>query len=322
MEQSFSPFGLRAQALFRALQSRLCEELAELDGMARFRLDAWDRPGGGGGHTAVIADGDLFEKGGVSWSAVWGEFDDETIARLESSQRAQAPGRQFFATGISIVLHPRNPYVPTVHANFRYLERGTDSWFGGGSDLTPVYPTLDDAKAFHAAWKAVCDRHDPSYYPRFKRWCDEYFYLPHRGETRGVGGIFFDDLRGDQESLLDFVRDCGETFMPAYAPIAQRRRDQPYGDTERYFQQLRRGRYAEFNLVYDRGTAFGLATRGRTESILMSLPPVARWEYGWQPTPGSREEQALKFFTPRDWLSEEETPSGRSPHQPNELTST
>ncbi|HLN47704.1 MAG TPA: coproporphyrinogen III oxidase, partial [Magnetospirillaceae bacterium] len=165
IEQNFSAFGLRAQAQFRALQSRLCEQLEELDGRAKFRLDAWDRPGGGGGHTATIADGDLFEKGGVSWSAVWGRLDDEGLRRLGGTER------EFHATGTSLVLHPRNPYVPAVHANFRYLERGDSAWFGGGSDLTPVYPTSEDAVAFHAAWKAVCDKHDPSYYPRFKRWC-------------------------------------------------------------------------------------------------------------------------------------------------------
>lgn len=317
IEQTSSAFGLRVQALFRALQSRICEELADLDGGARFRLDAWDRPGGGGGHTATMADGAVLEKAGVNWSAVWGEFDDEALKQLN-----RGDGRAFFATGISIVLHPRNPYVPTVHANFRYIERGDDTWFGGGSDLTPIYPWLEDAQSFHAAWKAVCDRHDSSYYPRFKRWCDEYFYLPHRGETRGVGGIFFDDLRGDREALLAFVRDCGETFIPAYAPIVQRRRDQPYGDAERHFQALRRGRYVEFNLIYDRGTSFGLATRGRTESILMSLPPIARWEYAWQPALGSREAAALKFFTPRDWLGTDTDAPGRISHEPNELTST
>jgi coproporphyrinogen III oxidase len=325
IEQNFSAFGLRAQSVFRALQSRLCEELADLDGRSSFHLDAWDRPGGGGGHTATIAEGDLFEKGGVNWSAVWGEFDDRALASMQRPGAAQRNGpqdRRFFATGISIVLHPRNPYVPTVHANFRYLERGEDCWFGGGADLTPVYPTVEDATSFHAAWKAVCDRHDPSYYPAFKRWCDEYFYLPHRGETRGVGGIFFDDLRGDRDALLAFVRDCGDTFMPSYAPIAQRRRNEPYGDTERFFQALRRGRYVEFNLVYDRGTSFGLATHGRTESILMSLPPLARWEYGWQPAPDSREAQALAFFKPRDWLAGAARSAGRTPNMPDELTST
>ena len=315
MEQGGSALFLRAQTYFRALQSRVCEELAELDGAGRFMLDAWDRPGGGGGHTTTMADGELFEKAGVNWSAVWGEFDDEALRRLEKpaadDRHVAADGsrRQFFATGTSLVLHPRNPHVPTVHANFRYLERGADAWFGGGADLTPVYPVAEDAQSFHAVWKQVCDRRDPAYYPRFKRWCDEYFYLPHRAETRGVGGIFFDDLRGDLEAIFGFVRDCGDAFMTAYAPIAQRRRHQPYGDTERRFQQLRRGRYVEFNLLYDRGTAFGLATHGRAESILMSLPPIARWEYGWQPAPGSREAQALAFFRPRDWLAG--APAGR-----------
>ena len=291
-----SEFGLRMQALFRAMQSRLCEELAQLDGKRKFQLDAWDRPGGGGGHTATIADGDLFEKGGVNWSAVWGEFDDAALARL-------GPGsRQFCATGCSLVLHARNPFVPTVHGNFRYLERGDDAWFGGGCDLTPTYPDFDDARHFHESLKRACDRHDTSYYERFKLWCDEYFYLPHRGEMRGIGGIFFDDLRGDAERLAAFVKDCADSLLPAYAPIAQRHRNDPFGPAESRFQALRRGRYVEFNLLYDRGTAFGLATHGRTESILMSLPPLAHWEYGWQPEPDSREAAALALFQPRDWL--------------------
>ena len=296
MEYQGSEFALRMQALFRAMQSRLCEELAALDGKRKFQLDAWDRPGGGGGHTATIADGDLFEKGGVNWSAVWGELDDAALARL-------APGaRLFCATGCSLVLHARNPFVPTVHANFRYLERGDDAWFGGGCDLTPTYPDAADARHFHETLKNACDRHDPSYYGRFKRWCDEYFYLPHRGEMRGIGGIFFDDLRGNNDRLAAFVNDCADSLMPAYAPIAQRHRNDPFGPAETRFQALRRGRYVEFNLLYDRGTAFGLATHGRTESILMSLPPLARWEYGWQPDPDSREAAALTLFQPRDWL--------------------
>jgi coproporphyrinogen III oxidase len=294
-----SEFALGMQAYFRALQSRLCEQFAALDGSKKFQLDTWDRPGGGGGHTATMAGGDLFEKAGVNWSAVWGELDDAALARGALS----GPGeRRFFATGLSLVLHARNPFVPTVHANFRYLERGDDAWFGGGCDLTPVYPDVDDARHFHEAWRRACDRHDPEYYPRFKRWCDEYFYLPHRGETRGIGGIFFDDLRGDRERIAAFVKDCADTLLPAYAPIAQRHRADPYGETELRFQALRRGRYVEFNLLYDRGTAFGLATHGRTESILMSLPPLARWEYGWRPAPGSREAAALALFQPRAWL--------------------
>jgi coproporphyrinogen III oxidase len=297
-DRQHSEHASRAGEFFHTLQARLCEELSALDGGAAFDHDVWERPGGGGGDTATIANGDLFEKGGVNWSAVWGEFDDEALRRLGGSVR------DFYATGTSIVLHPRNPHVPAVHANFRYLERGKDAWFGGGSDLTPFYPVLEDAISFHQAWKAVCDLHDPEYYPRFKRWCDEYFYLPHRGETRGIGGVFFDELRGDFDTLFGFVRGCADAFVNAYAPIVARRRNEPYGDTERHFQQLRRGRYVEFNLVYDRGTAFGLATSGRTESILMSLPPIARWEYEWHPAPGSREEKAYAFFQPRDWLAE------------------
>ena len=271
--------------------------LEGLDGRARFVHDVWDRPGGGGGVTAVLSDGALFERAGVNRSAVWGEFDDAMLARLGGDERT------FFATGISLVLHPRSPMVPTVHANFRYLERGSDAWFGGGSDLTPYYPYEDDVRHFHRAWKTVCDRHDPSYYARFKSWCDRYFYLPHRAEMRGVGGIFFDDLRGDLERLFEFVRDCGSGFLGAYAPIVDRRRDERWTDQERDFQLYRRGRYVEFNLLYDRGTSFGLATHGRTESILMSLPPLARWAYSFAPPAGTREAEALRYLQPRDWVS-------------------
>jgi len=193
--------------------------------------------------------------------------------------------------------------VPTLHANFRYLERGSGAWFGGGSDLTPYYPYEEDVRYFHATWKSVCERHDAAFYPKFKRWCDEYFYIPHRGEMRGVGGIFFDSLSGDLEKTFAFVSACMRTgVMPAYAPILARRRGEPSGERERAFQLYRRGRYVEFNLVYDRGTAFGLATSGRAESILMSLPPLARWEYDWQPEPGSREAAAAAYFQPRAWL--------------------
>jgi coproporphyrinogen III oxidase len=290
--------GERAERYFAELQGSLVKTLEQLDGTATFKTDNWERPGGGGGLTQTIADGALFEKGGVNWSAVWGDYDDAALAKLGGTER------RFFATGCSLVLHPKSPLVPTVHANFRYLERGSDSWFGGGSDLTPYYPYEEDAAAFHRVWKDVCDRFDAGYYKRFKEWCDEYFYLPHRREARGVGGIFFDDLRGDREKTFEFVRACGDAFIDAYAPIAIKRRNEPYGDPERRFQALRRGRYVEFNLVYDRGTAYGLATQGRTESILMSLPPSARWEYGWQPAPGSREEQAQAFFKPRNWLQD------------------
>jgi coproporphyrinogen III oxidase len=276
-------------------QADLCALLEACDGGGKFARDVWERPGGGGGVTAVMTDGALFEQAGVNSSAVWGEFDDAALKKLGGEER------RFYATGVSLVLHPRSPMVPTVHANFRYFERGDDAWFGGGSDLTPFYPYDEDCRHFHSVWKAACDRHDPTHYPHFKRWCDEYFFLPHRAEMRGIGGIFFDYLRADFVADFAFVRDCGESFIQAYAPIVERRRDESFGEAERQFQLYRRGRYVEFNLIYDRGTSFGLATGGRTESILMSLPPLARWEYGYQPPRGSREENALTYLHPREW---------------------
>lgn len=287
----------RVAAWSEQIQDELIDALERLDGKAAFDRDRWQRPGGGGGVTAVLSDGGLFEQAGVNRSAVWGEFSDAALARLGGTDR------EFYATGVSLVLHPRSPMVPTVHANFRYFERGSDAWFGGGSDLTPYYPYEEDARHFHLIWKRACDAHDASYYPRFKKWCDEYFYLPHRGEMRGIGGIFFDELRGDLEAAFAFVRDCGGAFMRSYEPIARRRRDERYGERERAFQLYRRGRYVEFNLLYDRGTSFGLATNGRTESILMSLPPLARWQYAWTAEPGSREEEAMRLLQPRDWVS-------------------
>jgi coproporphyrinogen III oxidase len=289
--------GARAAALFEAQQAAICRELAALDGAREFTFDRWERAGGGGGLTAVLDEGALFEKAGVNTSSVWGTLDDLALRKLGGQERS------FFATGISMVLHPRSPMVPTMHANFRYLTRGVDAWFGGGSDLTPHYPQLDDVVEFHSSWKQVCDRHDQSYYPTFKAWCDEYFYIPHRGEARGVGGIFFDDLRGDLERSFAFVADCCRNVLAPYVAIAKRRRDAPYGDREREFQLHRRGRYVEFNLVYDRGTSFGLATHGRTESILMSLPPLARWTYAYEPAPGSKEAHAMTYFQPQDWLA-------------------
>src|SRR5215472_3643465 len=287
----------RVQVWVEDIQDELIAALEQLDGKASFERDRWERPGGGGGVTAVLSDGGLFEQAGVNRSAVWGEFSDAALARLGGTER------KFYATGISLVLHPRSPMVPTIHANFRYFDRGSDAWFGGGSDLTPYYPYEEDARHFHLTWKRTCDAHDPSYYPRYKKWCDEYFYLPHRGEMRGIGGIFYDDLRGDLEATFAFVRDCSAAFIPSYEPIVHRRREERFGERERSFQLYRRGRYVEFNLLYDRGTSFGLATNGRTESILMSLPPLARWQYGWTAEPGSREEEALRFLKPRDWAT-------------------
>lgn len=284
---------------FATLQNLLCQELEVLDGGGRFVEDLWERPGGGGGRTRVLTEGGLFEKAGVNYSAVHGELPEE-LAR-------QMPGqvRQFQATGVSLVLHPRSPMVPTVHANFRFLTQGDTWWFGGGADLTPYYPVRDDVIHFHRAWRDVCQRHPPPVdYARFKAWCDEYFFLPHRGEARGVGGIFFDYLQGDFDALFAFVRDAGATFLPAYRPIAERRRNDPWNEHHRRFQEIRRGRYVEFNLVIDRGTLFGLKTAGRTESILMSLPPRCRWVYDYRPEPNTREAQLWEFLQPRDWAAE------------------
>jgi coproporphyrinogen III oxidase len=284
-----------ADAFFRSLQTTICDALSTEDGSA-FKGDSWERPGGGGGLTRVLADGGVFEKAGVNTSTVHGEMRPELAAQLPGD------GTKFFACGISLVLHPKNPYVPTVHANFRCLSRGAALWFGGGADLTPYYPEREDVVHFHRTWRDVCDRHDPSFYTRFKKWCDEYFYLPHRQETRGVGGIFFDHLMRDGERDLAFVRDAGSAFLDAYLPIVRRRREAAYGERERQFQLLRRGRYVEFNLLYDRGTTFGLRTDGRTESILMSLPPIVRWEYDARFAPGSREADLARWLVAQDWL--------------------
>jgi len=294
-----TPMHAQAAAYFRDLQDRLCTALEALDG-ASFREDGWQRPGGGGGRSRVLADGRLFEKAGVNFSEVFGELAPEFARQLPGD------GLSFTATGISLVLHPRNPHVPTVHANFRYLTHGAKWWFGGGSDLTPYYAVREDVIHFHRTWKTVCHRHGGvADYPRFKEECDRYFFLPHRNEPRGVGGIFFDYLDGDPDATFAFVRDAGDSFLNAYQPIVERRRDTPWTERERQFQLLRRGRYVEFNLLYDRGTLFGLKTNGRTESVLMSLPPVVRYEYDWRPEPGSREAELTEFFlVARDWASE------------------
>lgn len=302
----------RMQAFVEELQATICTVLEEIDDQTTFGRDAWEREEGGGGLTRVMEEGAVFEKAGVNTSAVYGELPERMAGVLGVEV---AP---FFATGLSLIIHPRNPFVPTVHANFRYfalgedLTRPDDAWFGGGVDLTPVYPFLEDAQHFHRVWKSVCERHpEVADYPAFKRHCDEYFYLPHRKEARGIGGIFYDYERENPEAFFRFTKDAGEHFLEAYLPIVERRMDLPYGKPERRFQQLRRGRYVEFNLVYDRGTRFGLETGGRTESILVSLPARVRWAYDWIPEPGSREEEAAWFFTARDWLelSNEEAPA-------------
>jgi len=316
----------RVSQFMRLIQDEICQGLAEVDGVGSFREDSWDRPEGGGGRSRVIREGGVFEQGGVNFSEVWGEHLPPSIL----AQRPEAAGHGFYATGTSMVLHPRSPYVPTVHLNYRYFEAGPVWWFGGGADLTPYYPFAEDAAHFHKTLKQVCDAHHPEYYPTFKNWCDEYFYLKHRQETRGIGGLFFDyqDVQGELyrgnntngpaavmsvkvgaisrtwEELFAFVMECGKAFLPAYVPIVQRRRNIEYGDRERNFQLYRRGRYVEFNLVYDRGTIFGLQTNGRTESILMSLPPLVRWEYGYQPESNTPEAELYEtFLKPQDWVN-------------------
>ena len=293
----------RMQRLVESVQARICEALGALDMQATFRSDRWERAGGGGGLSRVLEGGDVWEKAGVNTSAVHGALPERMAGVLGVEA---AP---FFATGVSLVIHPRSPYIPTVHANFRYFALGADfgrpadQWFGGGADLTPYYPELADVRHFHQTWKDVCDRHpDVADYATFKRQCDAYFYLPHRKEARGVGGIFYDYLRDDPEALFQLSHDAGHAFLDAYLPIAERHKNRPYGERERTYQALRRGRYAEFNLLFDRGTKFGIETDGRTESILMSLPPHVQWRYEWRPEPGTPEAEAQAFFQPRDWL--------------------
>ena len=288
------------------LQNRICAELETLDGKALFVRDAWDRPGGGGGESRVLANGGVFEQGGVNFSHVFGK----EMPPSATKNRPELAGKAFQAVGISLVLHPRNPYVPTTHANFRFFMAGKRKpvwWFGGGFDLTPYYPFHEDVVAWHRVAKDVCDPFGDDLYPKYKQWCDEYFYLKHRGETRGVGGLFFDDVNEpDFETCFAFVRAAGDSFLRAYKPIVEERMNHRYGERQRDFQLYRRGRYVEFNLIYDRGTLFGLQSGGRTESILMSLPPEVRWRYNWSPEPGSPEAVLYAdYLRPRDWLGEE-----------------
>ena len=288
------------------LQNRIVSELGRIDGRP-FRSDRWERSEGGGGESRIIEDGDVFERGGVNFSRVRGE----RLPPSASTSRPELAGRAFEAMGVSLVLHPRNPFVPTVHMNVRFLvatRTGSEPiwWFGGGMDMTPYYGFEEDARHFHSVCRAALEPSGPDYYPRFKRWCDEYFFLKHRGEPRGIGGIFFDDLneRGF-DSCFDLTRSVGDHFLPAYVPVLERRRSNPYGERERDFQAYRRGRYVEFNLVYDRGTLFGLQSGGRAESILMSLPPLVKWRYDWKPEPASEEDRLYReFLRPRDWLGE------------------
>lgn len=291
------------------LQDDICQQVETIDG-GRFREDPWNRKGGGGGRTRVLSDGEVIEKGGVNISSVHGELPEPIRNHFDVEQG------WFYAAGLSLVLHPRSPMIPTVHANYRFFElyddpemkHVSDRWFGGGCDLTPYYLQEEDAVHFHRVCKEVCDRHGEALYPRFKKACDDYFYNSHRGEARGIGGLFFDYLRGNEkisdENWYDFVTDAGRSFSEAYLPILKRRLEEPYGEAEREWQEIRRGRYVEFNLIHDRGTLFGLKTDGRVESILMSLPPRVRWVYDHHPVEGSREEALLSVLSePVEWIS-------------------
>ncbi|GAB2774144.1 oxygen-dependent coproporphyrinogen oxidase [Rhabdobacter roseus] len=294
---------LTIEAYFKKLQDTICRALEAEDGIGTFREDAWTHHSGGGGRTRLIQNGAVIEKGGVNFSGVRGEVHPRLRQQMAL---ADTDDVHFFATGVSIVMHPHSPRVPIIHMNVRYFELSNGTcWFGGGIDLTPHYVVEQDARWFHAQLKAACDRHHPDYYPQFKTWADDYFFIPHRQETRGVGGIFFDYLKPatpdnpaqpTKEALFAFVQEVGESFAPTYTQLMQKYRDEPYGEREKNWQYLRRGRYVEFNLVWDRGTKFGLETNGRTESILMSLPPQAQWAYDHQPEPHSPEADTLAWL--------------------------
>ena len=289
----------------RSLQQRIVSALEDVDGKEKFRSDEWERDAGGGGLSRILADGAVFEQAGVGYSNVFGT----EMPPSATKSRPELAGRGFQAMGVSLVLHPKNPYVPTTHANFRFFCAEADDgepvwWFGGGFDLTPYYPFLEDVLNWHRMARDACSEFGDEVYHKYKKWCDEYFFLKHRNETRGVGGLFFDDLNNWKfDRCFAFTQAIGDQFLPAYLPIVDARKEHPYGDRQREFQLYRRGRYVEFNLIYDRGTLFGLQSGGRTESILMSLPPRVRWEYDWQPEAGSPEEKLYKdYLVARDWL--------------------
>jgi coproporphyrinogen III oxidase len=282
---------------FRDLQDTICAGLEKADGKAIFKQDLWERSEGGGGRTRVIQDGAIFEKGGVNFSAVYGPCPEFLKQEAGISKTEEV---DFHATGLSLVIHPNHPFVPIIHMNVRYFEAGNMWWFGGGIDLTPHYIDEGEAQEFHQHLSKVCDNHHVSYYPEFKKWADEYFFIKHRNETRGIGGIFFDRLSGDRgftiEQRFAFVKSVGESFLGTYLPLVENNRSKPFTEANRQWQLLRRGRYAEFNLVYDRGTKFGLFTNGRAESILMSLPPLARWDYNNIPVSNSLEANTLRLL--------------------------
>jgi coproporphyrinogen III oxidase len=299
------PVGIAAvRSYLLDLQDRLCAAAEAEDGGARFAEDAWERSEGGGGRSRVLSEGATFEQAGIGFSHVFGPG----LPPSATTQRPELAGRSFEALGVSLVFHPRNPYAPTTHMNVRFFlaeKEGADPvwWFGGGFDLTPYYGFEEDAVHFHRTARAACEPFGPDVYPRYKEWCDEYFFLRHRGEPRGIGGLFFDDLREwGFDRCFALLRSVGDHFPTAYLPILRRRKDTLYGERERDFQLYRRGRYVEFNLVWDRGTLFGLQSGGRTESILMSLPPLVRWRYDWRPEPGTPEARLYDdFLRPRDW---------------------
>ncbi|MRJ44326.1 oxygen-dependent coproporphyrinogen oxidase [Idiomarina loihiensis] len=296
----------QVKSYLMSLQDAICQQLAQADGEQIFQEDSWDRPGGGGGRSRIIKNGAVFEQGGVGFSHVYGE----KMPASATAHRPELEGRDFNACGVSLVMHPENPMVPTVHMNVRFFiaqKEGEEPvwWFGGGFDLTPFYPFDQDIIEWHQQAKNALDSVDDKLYPEYKAWCDDYFFLKHRDEARGVGGIFFDDLNDRSfDECFSVIKAVGDAFTKAYLPIVERRKNLAYTQQQRDFQLYRRGRYVEFNLVWDRGTLFGLQTGGRTESILMSMPPLARWEYDWQAQPGSAEELLTEYYLkPRDWLS-------------------
>ncbi len=302
---SAAPSIEKVKAYLLDLQDQICASLEQEDGEARFIEDAWNREEGGGGRTRVLTNGKVFEQAGVNFSHVYGN----KLPPSATAQRPELAGRDFQAVGVSLVIHPHNPHVPTSHANVRFFiaeKPGEDPvwWFGGGFDLTPYYPFEEDVIHWHQTSKAACDPFGEDVYPKYKKWCDEYFFLKHRNETRGVGGLFFDDLNEwGFEKSFEFMQSVGDHFIKAYQPIVNKRKETPFGERERDFQLYRRGRYVEFNLVFDRGTLFGLQSGGRTESILMSLPPLVKWRYDWSPEDGSPEADLYEnYLKPREWL--------------------
>jgi coproporphyrinogen III oxidase len=300
-----SPHLDAVEQYLKQLQDDICRQIEAEDGQGKFVEDSWERPGGGGGRTRVMNDGAVIEKGGVNFSMIHGD----TLPLSATAHRPELTGGSFKAMGLSLVLHPKNPYAPTSHANVRLFVAEKDGiepvwWFGGGYDLTPYYPFEEDCIHWHQTANDACAPFGAEIYPRFKKWCDEYFYLKHRNETRGIGGLFFDDLNEwDFDTSFKYMQSVGNSFINAYRPILNKRKNLPYSERQRDFQLYRRGRYVEFNLVFDRGTLFGLQSGGRTESILMSLPPLARWEYDWQPVTGSPEADLYdNYLSPRDWI--------------------